>query len=745
VSGVGTNTLWIGWRLLTTRGAGLRQAALIAFGVALGSSLLFAMASIPEAVADRQSRDAQREWLTSGDMAVAGQPSVAIGHDRLGDRTMTHLLISVDADPRLVGVPTEETGSALVSPALKAELAADPLLSGRIAGTIDGVLPDSFLLEPAELVSVSFLEPPEVLATGEAIALPADPPSNPGVEVSSDVGFVAGIALVVLALPVVFFVLAATRFGLERRRHRVRSLGLAGADRAQIRVFVLVETISATILGLVAGYLFFRILRPLLAMLRVGGRSAFSETLEPGGHLGLAVVGVVVVAAVIAAFAGSGRLEEAPMETSRRRGRTAPGLALLALGIGGLVVGSAAPTNTDAPHPLALVGMVLTAVGFAFVARTLTGLFGRWLGARTGDGPTLLAARRMDHSPSELNRPLTAVVIGVFVVAAFFTITGTLLRSSNPRYQDLAPTQVVVEAPPRVLTAMLPELTDRPGVEAVAIVGLVSVTLPDWSSPRPAVVADCESLTSVAGIVSDGCGTGVVVAADSGIPAGASIVVGSTSSSSEPTAAVNIEATGSTFEGAFPAAVIIDPDAVDDDFLSGISEAQALVRFDPPAADLEDLRTFVVSGAPTARVRSVAEIEYEFAASAREVRSLALVGLVLIFGVAAFSLVVGTASRLLEQRNALAYLRAGGLAPNQIRKLIALESIVPLAISAAIGAVLGVGVGSAVATSAGSNPAVPWFAVVLLYLSAVLLAAVVWLVFVPTVDRLTSPTGLRFD
>jgi hypothetical protein len=742
---VSTNTLWIGWRLLTTRGAGLRQAALIAFGVALGSSLLFAMASIPEAVADRQSRDAQRDWLTSGDGAVAGQQAVAIGHDRLGDRTMTHLLISVDADPRLVGIPTEETGSALVSPALKAELAADPRLSRRIAGTVDGVLPNSFLLEPAELVSVSFLEPSEVLATGEAIALPPDPAPDAGVEVSSDVGFVASIALVVLVLPVVFFVLAATRFGLERRRQRVRALGLAGADRAQIRMFVLVETLSATLLGLAAGYFLFRIFRPLLAMLRVGGRSAFPESLDPGVSRVLTVVGVVVSAAVIAALAGLRHLEEVPVETFRRRGRTAPGLALLALGIVGLVVGAAAPTNTDAPHPLALLGMVLTAVGFAFVARTLTGLLGRWLGPRTGDGPTLLAARRMDHSPGEVNRPLTAVVIGLFVVAAFFTITGTLLRSSNPRYQDLAPAQVIVEASPRVLTNMLPELTDRPGVEAAAVVGLVSVTSPDWSSPRRGVVADCESLTRVTGIVSDGCSTGLVVAAGSGIPVGTPIVVASTSSSSEPPTTVSLEASGSTFEGAFPAAVIIDPDAVDDDFLSGISETQALVRFDPAAADLEDLRTFVLSGAPTARVRSVAEIEYEFATSAREVRSLALVGLILVFGVAAFSLVVGTASHLLEQRNALAFLRAGGLAPNQIRKLIALESIVPLATSATIGTALGVGVGAAVAKSAGSNPSVPWFAVVLLFLSAVLLAAVVWLVFVPTVDRLTSPTGLRFD
>jgi hypothetical protein len=658
---------------------------------------------------------------------------------------MTHLLISAGAAPYVLGIPTQERGSALVSPALDEELASNPSLSGRIRGTVVGVLPGSFLLEPSELVSVSFVESSEVFATGEALALPAETASSQGVEVSSDVAFVASVALVVLALPVVFFVSAATRFGLERRRQRIRSLGLAGADRAQIRAFVLLETLSATLLGLVGGYLLFWLMRPLLAMLQVGGRSTFPESLQPSVPLTMAVVGFVVVAAVIAALSGSRRFEDAPLETGGRRGMTAPGLALLALGIAGLAVGVAAPTDTDAPHPLALGGMVLTAIGLAFVSRLFTRSLGRWLGARTADGPTLLAARRMDRSPGEVNRPLTAVVTGVFVVAAFFTITGTLLRSSHPAFQDLPPTRVVVEAPLRVLTAIDAQLADRPGVQAIAVEGLVSVMAPGWSSPSLGVVADCEALTLVADIVTDSCSSGVVVAADAGIPAGTSLVVGSASPLSEPTATISLEANGSTFEGAFPASVIIGPGVVGDEFLSAVSGAQALVRFDPTVGDLEDLRTFVVSTAPTARVRSVAEIEYDFSVSAREARTLAFVGLMVILGVAAFGLVVGTASHLLQQRNALAFLRAGGLAPHQIRKLIAFESIVPLAISTAIGAALGVGVGAAVAVSAGSDPSVPWVSVGLIYLSAVVLGALVWVAFVPTVDRLTSPTGLRFE
>jgi predicted lysophospholipase L1 biosynthesis ABC-type transport system permease subunit len=658
---------------------------------------------------------------------------------------MTHLLISAGADPDVVGIPTQERGSGLVSPALDEELSSNPPLSGRIQGTVVGVLPRSFLLEPSELVSVSFVESSEVLATGEALALPAETAPSHGVDFSSDAAFVVSVALVVLALPVVFFVSAATRFGLERRQQRIRSLGLAGADRAQIRAFVLLETLSATLLGLVGGYLLFWLMRPLLARLQVGSRSTFPESLQPSASLTMAVIGFVVVAAVIAALSGSRHLEGAPMETRRGRGRTASGLVLLALGFAGLAIGVAAPTDTDAPHPLALVGMVLTAVGLAFISASFTGSLGRWLATRTADGPTLLAARRMDRSPGEVNRPLIAVVAGVFVVAVFFTITGTLLRSSHPAYEDLPPTRVVVEAPLRVLTTIEAQLADRPGVQAVAVEGLVSVMAPDWSSPNLGVVGDCEALVEAAGIVTDSCNAGVIVAADERIPAGTSFVVGSAPPLSEATAIIRVEADGSTFEGAFPASVIIDPSVVGGEFLSAISGGHALVRFDPTAGDLEELRNFVVSIAPTARVRSVAEIEYEFSVSAREVRTLALAGLTVILGVAAFSLLVGTASHLLQQRNALAFLRAGGLAPNQIRKLIAFQSIVPLAISTAIGAALGVGVGAAVTVSAGSDPSVPWGAVGLIYISGVVLGTLVWAAFAPTVDRLTSPTGLRFE
>lgn len=741
------NELWIGWRLLTGRRSGLRQAGLIAFGVAIASSFLFSMASIPGAVVDRQTRDSHREWLTSGE--PGGRDSegmMAIGRDRFGEEVITHLLITPGSDAALAGIdPSPKLGDVLVSPAFAKVLESDASLIERLRGEVTGLLPNSFLLEPSELISISVVENEEILATGDARDLPNAPPPSPDVTISSDVLFVTSVALLVLALPLVLFITAATSFGLERRRERIQVLSLAGAERRQIGLFILLETVSAAVVGLIGGLGLFLLARPLLASLRVGSRSSFSSALEPPLVLVGAVVAFVVATAVIVSLAGSRRLERAPTEAITNRVQSIPGLVTMGLGIACLAVGVGSPTQTDAPHPLALAGMVLTAIGFALNGKALTASIGRWLGSRTSDAATLLAARRMNRSPAEVVRPLTAVVTGVLVVTAFFTITGTLLRSSNPRYDDLDDTQVVIEASQETLDTIANEIRGRSGVEAEVVEALVAVESPVWDSPRLGVVAECEALTRVVDVTTGGCSEGVVIAVSESVAAGSTLTVGSSPPLFDQDAEANLVFNGSTFQGNFPAVAIIDPALLDDDFLSALTIAQLLVKFDPDQGELEDLRTAVVSAVPTAHVRSVAEIEFDQSASAREVRTLGLVGLALVLTIAAFSLTVGTASHLLHNRNAYTFLRAGGLLPGQIGKLIALQSTVPLAVSAALGGVLGVGVGAAVALSAGSDPSVPWASVGLIYLVSVLLGVLVWVGFVPTLERLTSPTGLRFE
>jgi len=743
------STIWIGWRLLVGKGGGLRQAGLITLGVTIGSALLFSMASIPSAVADRQARDALREWLTSGAPSQVATESglIAIGRDRFGDQPLTHLLVAPGSHRQLavLGDRLPAKGQVLVSPALQDAIESQPSLADRLTGDVVGAVSPGFLLEPDEMISLTVVEDEAIVATGEAQVLPTDSTPEADVIVPAPVMFVVTIALLVLALPVAIFISSATRFGLERRRARVRVLTLAGAERKQIRLFVAMEAVSAASLGVLLGLGLCLLTRPLFAPLRVGGRSAFSSALRPSLVLAAAVAGFVLVAAVIASLVGSRRLEMEPLESAPRRRSSMAGPVLITLGFAGLGVGLSSPSASDVPHPLALIGMVALAVGVTIAVKLVIGMIGRRVGSGTGDGVTLLAARQMDRGPAEVSRPLAAVVTAVFVVAAFFTITGTLLRSSNFRYDGLPPDRVLIEAPPDVLRGIRDHVEDRPDVEALALQGLVTVATEAGEQLGLGVVADCERVGQVAGFDGDGCNGGVLISFGERLDPGTALVLGSSPPLEVSGATTTVTFDGSTFNVDYPASVIVDSSLVPDEFAGAIAEAQIVVGVGTEQGSVEALRAAVVAEFPTARVRSVAEIELDQAASAWEMRALTMVGLGVILGLAAFSLSVGTASRLLQRRDAFAFLRAGGLLPAQIRRLVALESILPLAFFTAFSALLGVVAGAAVAVSAGTQVEVPWATIGFVYLGAVSLGVLVWAAFAPSLDRLTAPAGLRFE
>lgn len=668
---------------------------------------------------------------------------IAIGNDRVGNEQWTHLLVAPGKDATTIG-DFPRTGEVWISPALQDAIAANPGLPDRLTGEVAGTIPPGFLLEPGELISIESVDPVLVTETGRAMSLPTTLPPETNATISPDVVLVVSIALVVLALPAVMFISSATHLGVERRRALVRSLSLAGAETRQIRAFVLLEAVSASALGVVLGYGVFVLIRPLLARLQVGGRTTFAFALTPPPALIFAVVCFVLVAAVVASLSGTRRLGTEPLETPPVRSVRIIGLLISGLGVVGLALGASSPTNTDAPNPLALLGMILVAVGLALVGQFVTAVIGRRIADRTGDGVTLLAARRMDRSPGELSRPLTAVVTGVFVVTAFFTITGTLLQSSNYRYDGMPKDSVLVEASSRDLPQIAEMIDGQSGVQAVVTQTFVGVSTEEGESLGVGIIAACTAFQEVVEVTIDSCAEGVFAGPDSTLTGGSTVVV-----STPPFSDDGIETTlrfgGDRFVGTFPAALVIDPDVLRGEFTDKTTVGQVVASFDPSTGDVESLRTSVVSAFPTAQVRSVAEVEYDQSVSAREVRVLAAIGLVIVLGIAAFSLSVGTASHLLQRRDAFALLRASGVLPRQIRRLVALESTAPLAVSAAAGALLGVASGAAVAISAGTNPNVPWPTIGLVYLAAVILGAVVWAAFAPSLDRLTSPTGLRFE
>jgi hypothetical protein len=717
----------------------------MAAGIAVASVILLGLASIPTAVADRQQRDAAREWLISAPLLEADSTAEAFarGVDRLGDRIISHILLESSDRATIPGLgKIPDIGETFVSPALQAVIDRDPSLAERLRGPIAGTLTDEVLLDPAELISVSTVDRATVLSTGVAQVLPIGNPPAAEAGIPSAVLYIATVAILVVTLPATTFLAAAIRLGLERRRERIRQLALCGADAAQTRTFAAIEALAGVLVGLPVGGALFALARGTMARISLGGRPLFPSALAPAPALAGLVVGVVIVGSLVAVAAGTRDRHR----DVRRPGRTrtlAGVVALAAAAVGG-VVGAASPSGVDAPHPLTLVGLALGAAGLALTTPGLIAGIARRIASHTGSGVMLLAARRADRAPGEIDRPLTTVVTAVFAVAAFFTITGTLIRSSHPRYADLPRNLVLVED---VSASAMPPLVEivssRPGVEAAAAQRLVMVTASNGDPVGLGAVADCGQLVAVFDLTAD-CASRVLFAADGPIDAGA--VVDLVDDGQKPTASgtAQVRSAGAVFRGPFPGVAIVDSGLLDPGFVDSLSGRMIAARVNDKV-DVEALRTAVVAAFPTTRVRTVAEIQTDLAYSALEVRTLAATALTIVLVIAAASLVVGTAAHIVDRRKAFTFLRAGGVPVGQLRHLLAVELIPPISIIAAIGTICGVAAGAAVSTSAGIQPEVPWPMIGGIYLAAVSLGVVVWALFALPLDRITKPTELRFE
>ena len=312
-------------------------------------------------------------------------------------------------------------------------------------------------------------------------------------------------------------------------------------------------------------------------------------------------------------------------------------------------------------------------------------------------------------------------------VAAFFTITGTLIRSSNPRYSDLRRDLVLVEGIPGPSVSRIIDVAEtQPGVLGVVAERIVWVADAAGDPLGSGVIADCSALVQTIGLDISDCTAGVRVAQHAGLPPDTMLRL-----TSDTGADQQLRFTGSTFEGVFQAMAIISPRAVDAAFLDSIEDIVVVARIEPAVIDLESMRTADVAAYPLARVRTVPEVEFDLATSAREVRTLSTIVLGVVLIVATLSLTVGMAAHLIHRRGALTFLRASGLQPSQLRRLLALESIAPVGVVSAIGTLAGVGAGTAIAISARTDPEVPWPMITVIYLAAVLLGTIVWAAFAP--------------
>ena len=698
----------IGLGLRLTLGGG-REAAvrlvLLVAAVGLGIGLLLIAVAGINAVNTQNDRYA---WLSTGDtVTAAGAAKTSadplwwlIRADRFDGQLIGRIDVAATGPtspvpPGISHLPAP--GQYYASPALAALLRSTPAeqLAGRYPGHLIGTIGDAALPSPNSLVIVIGRTAAQLARTPGAVratTIATTPPSGcqqnqclPGQGVNANgIDLIMSVVALAILFPLLIFIGTATRLSAARREERFAAMRLAGATPRQISLVAAVESTVAAVAGVAAGFGLFFVLRVPLASIPFTGAPFFPSDLSLSlPDVLLVALGVPLAAAVVARLALR-RVRISPLGVTRRVTPKAPRawrvLPLLAgLGELGFIVVHGRPSTTPEQIQAFLPAFVLIMVGLVTAGPWLTMAGARLMARRTGRPDTLIAARRLADNPKAGFRAVSGLVLALFITTVAVTLI-TTQNAKNGRPLDgpasanvLAdqfsdnPQPVTVPTPP---AALLDRLRSIRGVQGVLAVHQVrGLTIPDALLGFPhnfgALQAGLVSCAQLASIPSFGrCPAGAAVAAFPGDGAfgkplaeitwpAASVSVSRLDRS--PVLAINV-ATSGTVPAIEQARTVLET---------------AYPGYDPPAT----------LGEENAEVDQQS-VAYQQLADVVVLTSLAIAGCTLAASVAA---------GLAERKRPFSLLRLAGAPLGMLQRVVALESAIPLLVTA----VIAIGVGFA--------------------------------------------------
>ncbi|MHA3837063.1 FtsX-like permease family protein [Terrabacter sp. AAH1] len=227
----------------------------------------------------------------------------------------------------------------------------------------------------------------------------------------------AWIATTCMVIPILTLGGVAARLAIARRDQRLAALRLAGATSAQVTVMTLAEAAAQALVGALTGVVLYLAVLPIVARLTFQGRTFdLSELVLPLGQTA-AVVGAVVVVAIVSGASSLARVAISPLGVAAR---TSPKRLSILRVLVAAAAGAAwvlAITPMKEPERLTIV-LVLGAVILAVnaVGPWVVMVAGRVAARIAPTAATLLAARRIADDPKSTWRAVGALGLAVVVV-----------------------------------------------------------------------------------------------------------------------------------------------------------------------------------------------------------------------------------------------------------------------------------------------------------------------------------------
>jgi FtsX-like permease family len=776
----------LGLRLVLSGGReALTRLVVLAVAVGLGTGLLLTAVAATNAVTTWNNSHA---WLWTGTASVPAVPAAAgiaplwwhPSGDTFDGQNIDRFDVAATgtSSPVPPGIPRDPgPGQYYASPALAALLRSTPAAEladrypGRLAGTIgDAALssPDSLVIiighTPAQLAHT----PNSVQVTSIATAVPGNfggllnPkglaywPANAGIEKSSIDLILSVVALAMLA-PVLIFIATATRLSAARREQRFAAMRLVGATRKQVSLLAATESTAAAVLGVAAGFGIFFLLRAPVAGIPFLGEPFFPADMSLSLPDILAVAIGVPVAAAVAARLALRRVRISPLGVARRATpkpprawRTLPLLAGLAE-LGFFVV-HGTPASPGGEVLALLPGFLLIIVGLVIAGPWLTMAAARVLARRTSHPGTLIAARRLADDPRAAFRAVSGLVLALFITtvavvsittqdakdvtqsatpAAEAVVTDQLAASGSFRSaQEPAAAGAGPAAPAAPLAARLRAI---PGVQGVVVVRAdPGLTIPGTFHnlgtypggppiPIPAGVVSCAQLAAVPAL--GRCPAGATAAAF-------------------PEDGFDGPLDGATADGiTWPAANVpasrLDSLAVDAINVGTNGTVPAVER---TRTVLENAPAYAAPGGPS----TLGDLIRQDDSANNAYQQLANTVILVSLPIAGCTLAAAIAAGLADRKRPFSLLRLTGARLATLRRVVTLESAVPLLAVAAVAIATGFAAAAEYASVAQHYPVVaPGVAYYLITAGGILVSLGIIAATFPLLKRITGPEVAR--
>ncbi len=661
----------IGFALRLTVASGreaLVRLVIIASAVAIGVGLL---ATTLAGVNGVNSQVARYAWLTPRD---SGGPLLwQLRGDYFHGTNVGRIDLAVTGPgapvppglPRLPG-----PGEFYASPALDTLLHTTPAdqLGNRFPGREVGIVGPAALPGPESLVAVVGREPAELAGAPGIRHVSAFNSATSIGMAAAGFDLVLSVVAAGLLFPILMLIGTATRLSAARREERFAAMRLVGATPRQITVISTVEATLSAAIGTVAGFALFYLFRDAVAGIPFTGTSFFPAdlTLGPIGIL-LVAIGIPAAAALTARLALR-RVTISPLGVTRRvtpRPPRAYRLIPLAVGLGELAyfVGRRPHTSMGQAEAF-LSGVLVTMAGLVIAGPWLTMIGSRFLARRATRPAGLIAARRLADNPKAGFRAVSGLILALFVTSvAVGVITTITAHRGAPSTGSAAHNLYQLEPSGRTVPAAVESV---PGVNGAATIYLAPEV-------RPLTTGG-----SLLGWTPDGL---VACAALAGYPDFGRCEPGA------DVAAVFPDLTGPDADPN-----IVWPTAhIPLDQLSKLPVYSFVVGTDGSADAIERARTILVAASPTAErlPQTDAEQQRDFASTLNGWKQLANVIIVASMVLAGCSLAVSVVGGLSERKRPFSMLRLTGVPLGVLRRVVALETVVPLLCAAVVAIAVG--------------------------------------------------------